>query len=246
MISLGKWMILTPLQKFPINVCNLDKLIVAKSCPESKNRQIRSHWLPTETDPTLLCRQQESISNVSLVSLKMAIPASFSLFLSLKLTGNKCSIIKFADDWIQSADLWYRKWQLYQLSHFNYPSCWYFSKISFKSYKHSEIILYDSRVVISIGGYGHKTCIRLTCRHLKKLSAHWPGPPAFLTLVVMSPATTKQDLALNAEFAPRFIAIAQAEADAPIMANEKSISLRRLCIDHKSHIKGSDRAKSKV
>ena len=28
---------------------------------------------------------------------------------------------KIADDWIRTADLWYRKWPLYQLSHNYFP-----------------------------------------------------------------------------------------------------------------------------
>ena len=36
--------------------------------------------------------------------------------LSIQLTANKCSI-NFANDWIRTADLQYRKWLLYQLSH---------------------------------------------------------------------------------------------------------------------------------
>ena len=45
-------------------------------------------------------------------------PASFFFIFvfSIQLTVNKCSI-NFADDWIRTADLWYRKRPLYQLSH---------------------------------------------------------------------------------------------------------------------------------
>ena len=45
-------------------------------------------------------------------------PASFFFILvfSIQLTVNKCKIF-FANDWIRTADLWYRKWPLYQLSH---------------------------------------------------------------------------------------------------------------------------------
>ena len=43
----------------------------------------------------------------------------FRLF-NTQLTVNKCSI-NFADDWIQTADLWYRKRLLYQLSHNSCP-----------------------------------------------------------------------------------------------------------------------------
>ena len=53
---------------------------------------------------------------------KWAIPGLFFLYFRLfntQLTVNKCSIYKliFADDWIQTADLWYWKQLLYQLSH---------------------------------------------------------------------------------------------------------------------------------
>ena len=45
-------------------------------------------------------------------------PASFFFVFvfSIQLTVNKCSIY-FANDWIRTADLWYRKRPLYQLSH---------------------------------------------------------------------------------------------------------------------------------
>ena len=44
----------------------------------------------------------------------------FCLF-NTQLTVNKCSI-NFADDWIRTADLWYWKQLLYQLSHNHCPS----------------------------------------------------------------------------------------------------------------------------
>ena len=40
----------------------------------------------------------------------------FIFVFSIQLTVNKCSI-NFADDWSRTADLWYRKRPLYQLSH---------------------------------------------------------------------------------------------------------------------------------
>ena len=43
----------------------------------------------------------------------------FRLF-NTQLTVNKCSI-NFADDWIQTADLWYWKQPLYQLRHNHCP-----------------------------------------------------------------------------------------------------------------------------
>ena len=45
------------------------------------------------------------------VLLKMGHPDSFSLFssISLQLTVKKCSILKFANDWIRTADIWSRK-----------------------------------------------------------------------------------------------------------------------------------------
>ena len=49
-------------------------------------------------------------------------PASFFFIFvfSIQLTVNKCSI-NFADDWIRTADLWYQKRPLYQLSHNHCP-----------------------------------------------------------------------------------------------------------------------------
>ena len=57
------------------------------------------------------------------------------------MTVNKCSISKFADDWIWTADLWYRKWPVYQLSQkhclrhilFNQPN-WLWGSFSFISF----------------------------------------------------------------------------------------------------------------
>ena len=44
-------------------------------------------------------------------------PLFFFIFVfSIQSTVNKCSI-NFANDWIRTADLWYRKRPLYQLSH---------------------------------------------------------------------------------------------------------------------------------
>ena len=49
-------------------------------------------------------------------------PIFFFIFvLSIQLTLNICSI-NFADDWIRTADLWYRKRPLYQLSHNHCPA----------------------------------------------------------------------------------------------------------------------------
>ena len=42
--------------------------------------------------------------------------------LSIQLTANKCSI-NFADDWIRTADLRYRKRPLHQPSHNHCPNC---------------------------------------------------------------------------------------------------------------------------
>ena len=50
---------------------------------------------------------------------KWAIPGLFFLYFRLfntQLTVNKCSI-NFANDWIRTAGLWYRKRPLFQLSH---------------------------------------------------------------------------------------------------------------------------------
>ena len=43
-------------------------------------------------------------------------PFFFIFVFSIQLTVNKCSI-NFADDWIRTADLWYQKQPLYQLSY---------------------------------------------------------------------------------------------------------------------------------
>ena len=54
---------------------------------------------------------------------KWTIPGLF-LFIfvfSIQLIINKCSI-NFADDWSRTADLWYRKRPLYQLSHNHFPN----------------------------------------------------------------------------------------------------------------------------
>ena len=53
----------------------------------------------------------------------------FRLF-NTQLTVNKCSI-NFADDWIQTADLWYRKRPLYQLSHNHCPYKYLFVRKQF-------------------------------------------------------------------------------------------------------------------
>ena len=44
----------------------------------------------------------------------------FIFIFSIQLTVKKCSI-NVADDWIQTVDLWYWKWLLYQLSHNHCP-----------------------------------------------------------------------------------------------------------------------------
>ena len=53
---------------------------------------------------------------------KWAIPGLFFFIfvVSIQLTVNKCSI-NFADHWIRTADLWYWKQPLYQLSHNHCP-----------------------------------------------------------------------------------------------------------------------------
>ena len=69
---------------------------------------------------------------------KWAIPGLFFFIFvfSIQLTVNKCSI-NFADDWSRTADLWYRKRPLYQLSHNHFP------------YKHFTLVNYDSRGVVT-------------------------------------------------------------------------------------------------
>ena len=46
----------------------------------------------------------------------------FIFVFSIQLTLNNCSVYKFADDWIRTADLWCRRRPLYQLSHNHCPS----------------------------------------------------------------------------------------------------------------------------
>ena len=91
------------------------------------------------------------------------------------------------------------------------------------------------------------------CFSVKKLNSDWtkdilissplicPACPPLLTLVVMLPATLKQALVLNAGpvywFAPRFSVIAQASSRPPTMANERSVSLRCLCIEQSKRSK---------
>ena len=56
---------------------------------------------------------------------KWAIPGLFFFIFvfSIQLTANKCSILKFANDWIRTTGLWYWKRPLYQLSHNHRPNC---------------------------------------------------------------------------------------------------------------------------
>ena len=50
-------------------------------------------------------------------------PLFLDVRLSVQLTVNNFQNINFADDWIQTADLWYQKQQIYQLSHNHCPTC---------------------------------------------------------------------------------------------------------------------------
>ena len=60
-------------------------------------------------------------------------PLFFFIFVfSMQLTVYKCSI-NFADDWIRTADLLYRKRPLYQLSHNHCPNYYYFLSLTIKS-----------------------------------------------------------------------------------------------------------------
>ena len=65
--------------------------------------------------PKYLSKQIETYSK------KWTIPGLFSLFSSFHSTVDSKQMfninIIFADDWIQTGDLWYRKRPLYQLSH---------------------------------------------------------------------------------------------------------------------------------
>ena len=63
-----------------------------------------------------------AIEQIFFFKKKWAIPGLF-LFIfvfSIQLIINKCSI-NFADDWSRTADLWYWKRPLYQLSHNHFP-----------------------------------------------------------------------------------------------------------------------------
>ena len=66
-----------------------------------------------------------SIEKQQGIFLNGPFPASFSLFSSLQYTVDSIQMLdinkKIADDWIRTADLWYRKWPLYQLSHNYFP-----------------------------------------------------------------------------------------------------------------------------
>ena len=73
---------------------------------------------PSHDGGTVLQRTLAVGVRITVFFLNGPFPASF-LFIfvfSTQLTVNKCSI-NFADDWIRTADLWYRKRPLYQLSH---------------------------------------------------------------------------------------------------------------------------------
>ena len=63
------------------------------------------------------------IFNIAINSFKSSILSLFSIILTFQYSwqyhiGN----IKFADDWIGTEDLWYRKQPLYQLSHYHFPT----------------------------------------------------------------------------------------------------------------------------
>ena len=67
----------------------------------------------------------EKIFQFYLLFLNGPYPTSFSLFSSFQCTVDSKQMfninIIFADDWIRTADLWYRKRPLYQLSHNHCP-----------------------------------------------------------------------------------------------------------------------------
>ena len=72
--------------------------------------------------PLYLLNTLNGIVDRLIFEKKWAIPGLF-LFIfvfSIQLIINKCSI-NFADDWSRTADLWYRKQPLYQLSHNHFP-----------------------------------------------------------------------------------------------------------------------------
>ena len=88
MISLEKWMVLTPLQKLPNNAGNLGKIIVATSfewLPRvQKNRPIWSHWLRRSSKksaifwraktPFFCCRLMQCLAHFNSLSLYLLYP----------------------------------------------------------------------------------------------------------------------------------------------------------------------------
>ena len=63
----------------------------------------------------------------------------FIFVFSIQLRANKCSI-NFADEWIRTADLWYWKWPLYQLSHNHCPVTASLCNVKFTK-RHSKHLL---------------------------------------------------------------------------------------------------------
>ena len=67
-------------------------------------------------------RAELELDGVQNIFLNGPFLASFSLFSSFQYTVDSKQIyVIFADDWIRTADLWYHKWPLYQLTHNHCP-----------------------------------------------------------------------------------------------------------------------------
>ena len=68
---------------------------------------------------------------------------------SIQLTVNKCSI-NFADDWIRTTDLWYRKQPLYQLSRNLCPT------LDVQLKKMNKIVLTTIRILVKVEQAWHE------------------------------------------------------------------------------------------
>ena len=97
-------------------------------------------------------------------------PKPFFLFLAFfntQLTVIKCSILKFADDWIRTEDLWNRKRPLPQLSHNHCPKI--------KSFGPRRTFM-TKAVPVAPSASGNPA----SCRRRRPCSAHslggWGGP----------------------------------------------------------------------
>ena len=83
----------------------------ASGAEEGENRKTKMKWLKKRVFYLKLC----------FFNWPFLASFFFIFVFSLGLTVNECSILKLANDWIRTADLWCRKWLLYQLSHNHCP-----------------------------------------------------------------------------------------------------------------------------